>query len=97
MWGNFEPPQLKVLSRDFPDGPLVKTLPCNAGGVCLIPNREAKIPHASGAKNQNVKQKQYHNKFNTDFKDGPYKKLKKYYSKKMLSPKLYIEKMIRSL
>ena len=29
---------------------------------------EAKIPQASQPKNQNVKQKQYDNKFNKDFK-----------------------------
>ena len=33
--------------RDFPGGPMVKTLPSNAGDVGLIPGREAKIPYAS--------------------------------------------------
>ena len=37
---------------DFPDGPVVKTLPTNVGGVGLIPGHEAKIPHASWPKNQ---------------------------------------------
>ena len=32
------------------------------------------IPHASRPKNQNVKQKQYCNKFNEDFKNGPHQK-----------------------
>ena len=54
--------------RDFPGGPVVKTLPSNAGGVGSIPVRGAKIPQASGPKNQNMKQKQYCNKFNKDFK-----------------------------
>ena len=31
---------------DFPSGPVVKTLPSNAGGVGLIPGWGAKIPHA---------------------------------------------------
>ena len=51
----------------------------NAGGTGSIPGQGAKIPHASGPKNQNIKQKQYYNKFNKDFKNGPHqkKKLKK--------------------
>ena len=43
------------------------------GGV----GRGAKIPHASGPKNQNIKQKQYCNKFNKDFKNGPHEKKKR--------------------
>ena len=59
---------------DFPGGPGVKTSPSNAGGEGLIPGRGAKIPHASRPKKQNIKQKQHCNKFNEDFKNGPYKK-----------------------
>ena len=59
---------------DFPDGPVVKTSPSNAGGVGSIPGRGAKIPHTSGPKNQNRKQKQYCTKFNKDFKNGPHQK-----------------------
>ena len=56
-------------SKDFPDGPVVKLFPCNAGGVVgSIPGQEAKIAHASGPKNQNIKQKRYCNKFNKDLK-----------------------------
>ena len=47
---------------------MVKPTPSNAGGAGLIPGREAEIPHASRPKNQNIKQKQYCNKFNKDFK-----------------------------
>ena len=54
--------------RDFPGSPVFKTSPSNAGGVGLIPGQGAKIPHALGPKNQNIKQKQYCNKFNKDFK-----------------------------
>ena len=43
---------------DFPGGPMVKTSPSNAGGAGSIPGQGAKIPHASGPKNQNIKQKQ---------------------------------------
>ena len=47
---------------------MVKTSPSNAGGVGSIPGRGANVPHASQPKNQNIKQKQYCNKFNKDFK-----------------------------
>ena len=63
--------------RDFPGGPMIKTLPSNAGGAGSIPGGEAKIPHASQPKNQNIKQKQYCNKFSKDFKNGPHPKKKK--------------------
>ena len=53
-----------MLIRDFPGGPVVKTSPSKAGGGGLIPDWGAKIPHASQPKYQNVKQKQYCNKFN---------------------------------
>ena len=57
---------------------MVKTLLSNAGGTGLIPGQGAKIPHASGPKNQNIKQKQYCNKFNKDFKkNGPHQKILK--------------------
>ena len=35
------------LSWDFPGGPVVKNLPCNAGDVGSIPGWGTKIPHAS--------------------------------------------------
>ena len=60
--------------RDFPGGPVVKTLPSNAGGVGLIPGQGDKIPHGLQPKNQNIKQKQYCNKFNKDFENGPHQK-----------------------
>ena len=52
---------------DFPGTPVVKTLPSSAGGAGSIPGREAEIPCALEPKNQNIKQKQYCNKFNKDF------------------------------
>ena len=58
----------RVASGDFPGGPVVKTLPSNAGSTGSTQGRGAKIPHASQPKNQNIKQKKYCNKFNKDFK-----------------------------
>ena len=59
---------------DFPGGPMVKTSPSNVGGAGSIPAWRAKIPHALGPKQQNIKQRQYYNKFNKDFKNGPHQK-----------------------
>ena len=42
----------KFLCRDSPGGPVVRTLPSNAGGAGLIPGRGAKIPHALPPKNK---------------------------------------------
>ena len=53
---------------------MVRSLPFNAGGAGSIPSPGAKIPHASWPENQNIKQKQYCNKFNKDFKNGPHPK-----------------------
>ena len=53
---------------DFPGGPVVKTLPFNAGSVGSIPGWEAKTPHTSWPKN--IKQNQHCDKFNEDFKNG---------------------------
>ena len=43
---------LRTRSGDCPGGPVIEKAPSSAGGV------EAKTPHASQPKNQNVKQKQ---------------------------------------
>ena len=72
----------KGLLRAFPGSPVVKTSPTNAGHADLIPDLEAKIPYSSGPKNQNIKQKQYCNKSNKDFKNGPHQKKKKNLKKK---------------
>ena len=61
--------------RDFPCGPVVETLPFNVGSAGLIPDWGAKILYASWPKNQNIKQKQYCNKFNKNFKDDPHQKM----------------------
>jgi len=73
---------------DFLGGPVVRTSPSNAGGVGLIPGGRVMIPHASQQKkkrkekNQNIKQKQYCNKFNKDLKKMVNIKKKKNLKKK---------------
>ena len=56
---------------------MVKILPSHAEGVGLTPGQEAKIPHTLRPKTQNIKQKQYCNKVNEDFKNGPHQKKRK--------------------
>ena len=58
---------LKQISQDYPSGPVVKTSLSKAGTSGLIPSQG----NASWSKNQNIKQKQYWNKFNKDFKKWP--------------------------
>ena len=48
---------------------MVKTSSFNARGVGSISGQGAKIPQASGPKNQNIKWKLYCNKFNKGFKN----------------------------
>ena len=67
---------------------MVKTSPYNSGGAGSIPGQGAKIPHALGLKNQNIKEKQYCNKFNKDFKNGPHQKNLKKKKKKTKLPKV---------
>ena len=45
--------------------------------MTLIPNQDAKIPHALQSKDQNIKHKQCCNRFNKDFKNGPHQNKKK--------------------
>ena len=48
---HLEPEQLYLFktkdSGDFPGGPVVKNLPCNAGDMSSIPGRGNKTPHAA--------------------------------------------------
>ena len=37
----------KVLNRDFPGGPVIRSPPCNAGNTGLTPGRRTRIPHAA--------------------------------------------------
>ena len=57
---------IKEKFGDLPGGPVANTSTFNTGGVGLIPGQGTKIPQASWPKN--IKQKQYCNKFNKDFK-----------------------------
>ena len=50
-----EPKSLKVNSGDFPDSPLVKTSPSNAGSTDSISGQGARFPHALQPKNQNLR------------------------------------------
>ena len=37
-----------VYYRNFPGGPVVRNLPCNAGDMGLIPSQRTEVPHAMG-------------------------------------------------
>ena len=54
---------------EFPGGPVVKNTRFNAGDMGLIPGWGTKISHASQARNQSMKQKQYCEKFNNNLKN----------------------------
>ena len=51
---------------------MVKTSPSRAASAGLIPGWGARAPRLHRQKNQNIKQKQYCNKFNKDFKTDPH-------------------------
>ena len=64
---------IKIGSRvDLPGGPVAKISPSNAGSTGLIPGWGPEIPYALRPKKQNIKQKQYCNRFNQDFKNDPH-------------------------
>ena len=52
---------------------MVKTSASNVGGVGSIPGQGPKIPYALWPQNQNIKWKQYCDKFNKDLKNGLHK------------------------
>ena len=56
---------------------LLRLCASTAGGTGLIPGLGAKIPHALWAEHQNIKQKQYCDKFNKDLKNSPHQKKKR--------------------
>ena len=45
---------LVSISLDFPGGPVVKNLPCNAGDMVSIPGQETKILHAVDQRSPHV-------------------------------------------
>ena len=62
----------EVMSEDFPDDPVVKTLPSNAKGASLTAEQGTENPHALQPKQTNKQtnkqpQNQYCNKFNESF------------------------------
>ena len=67
----------KCFIGDFPGCLVVQTWPSNVGDTGSIPTLGATMPHASWPKNQNIKQKQYCNKVNKDFKNDLPKKKKR--------------------
>ena len=69
-WIDLKNANLKV-NGNSPGCPVVRTSCVGAGS---IPDQGAKIPYASQPENWNIKQKQYFNKFNKDFKNGPHQK-----------------------
>ena len=63
-----------MLGLDFPGGPVVKTSPSSTGDTGSISGQGANILHAlnnNNNKKKTIKQKQYCNEFNKDFKNGP--------------------------
>ena len=50
-WSRAVPGGLGTVQGDFPDGPVIRNLPCNAGDMGLIPDGGMKIPHATGQLN----------------------------------------------
>ena len=55
---------------------MVKVWLSGGRGVGLISGQGPRIPRALQPKIQNIKQKQYCNEFNEDFKNGPHQKKK---------------------
>ena len=53
---------------------MVKIVPSHAGAAGLILGVGAKMPHSLWPQNQNIKQRQYSNEFNVDFKMANIKK-----------------------
>ena len=63
-------------NRDLPGGLVIETSPSKAGDAGSVPDWGVKIPHASQPKKpkHKKKKKQYCNRFNKDFKTGPFLK-----------------------
>ena len=77
---------------DFPGNhPVVKILPSNAGSTGSIPGRGAKFTHALWSKKRNIKQKQYCNKFNKNFKNGPHQKILKKTKRKKVPAEMHMK------
>ena len=68
---------LRLMFWNFPEGSVVKASLSNAEAMGFIPGQGTKILCALQAKIQNIEQKQYCNKLNKDFKNGPHQKILK--------------------
>ena len=44
---------VRIVDKDFPGGPVVKTSPCSAEGMGSSPDQRTKIPHAPGCGKKN--------------------------------------------
>lgn len=65
--------QGSVLPTGLLGGAVGKTSPSNAGAESLIPGQGAKALNPTGLTNKQIsKKKQYCDKFNTGFKNGPH-------------------------
>ena len=60
--------------ENVPGGSVVKTAPSDAEGVGLIPGPGTKIPDALQPPKPKPRRKQYCNKFNKNFKNGPHQR-----------------------
>ena len=61
---------IKTKCMNFPAGPVAKISPSSEAGVGSIPGGGAGIPQGMWPITQNIKWKQYCNKFNKDFKNS---------------------------
>ena len=71
-WRNVGKGGIKRSRREFPGGPVTKISPPGRGVCVRFLVRELRSHMPQNKTKQNVKQKQYCNKFNKDFKNGPY-------------------------
>ena len=76
---------------------MVKTLPSNAGKVSSICGQGDKIPHALWPKNQNIKRKQYCDKFSKDLKKVVHIKQKNLKNKSFQGPLLEVSAGLRRM
>ena len=67
-------------------GPVVKTLPSNAGDAGSVPGGELRSHVLWSKTKQNIKQKQRYKKFNKNFKNGPHEKASLKKGKKLYHP-----------
>ena len=80
---------------DFPDGPVVKNPPSNAGDVGLIPGRGTKIPYVAGQLSPCM---QLLSPCTTSgHRNVESKRMKKIYIKQKLAPKVAVATLISNM